>query len=59
MPETVSDYAKTHCAQCKYGWSRDMADGGEFMICLLDRQQVYKTMTRCNRYKRDPDAPTI
>lgn len=59
MPDAAFDYAKTHCAQCKYGWRRDLTDGAEIMICLLDRQPVSRTVTRCNRYNREPDAQAI
>jgi hypothetical protein len=54
MPEAIPDYTKTHCMQCKYGWSRGTSEGAEVLFCLLDRQPVFKNITRCNQYKLDP-----
>ena len=57
MPET--DYAKTHCTQCKYGWSRGMSEGPEILFCLLDKKPVPKNMAHCNRYELKPESRAI
>ena len=30
------------------------SEGAEILFCLLDRQPVFKNITRCNQYKPDP-----
>ena len=52
------DFAKTHCTQCKAGWTRIGRSGNALTFCLLDREPVLSGMTDCDRYEpRSKEAP--
>ena len=46
-----SAFATSHCANCAAGWTRTGKDGGQLIVCLLDREPVLPDMTGCNRYE--------
>ena len=50
MPEPTTNYAQTHCKQCKNCWIRTTSEGGEILICLIDQAPVSKNLTGCNQY---------
>jgi hypothetical protein len=54
--KTPEGYAKTHCTQCKAGWTRTGSKGGSLTICLLDREPVLSGMTNCDRYEPREEA---
>ena len=54
---TPTGFGRTHCMQCKAGWTRTGEEGGVLTVCLLDREPILTDMTDCDRYEPTvPDA---
>ncbi len=51
-----TDYANTHCMKCAAGWTRRGTDGITVILCLLDREPVFATMTDCDRFLSKEEA---
>jgi len=53
--KTPQGFALTHCMNCALSWTRGGKDGGDLVICLLDREPVLDDMVRCSRFEAQPD----
>jgi len=49
-----SRYVITHCTICAAGWTRTGSDGSRVIVCLLDREPVWREMIRCDRFEPRP-----
>ena len=54
---SISGFVKTHCMTCAAGWTRQITDGGAWVVCLLDREKVHYKLADCDRY--EPRKETI
>jgi hypothetical protein len=54
--QETSSFVKTHCQACAYGWQRQNQEGGTLTYCLLDREQVFQSLTSCSRYELPKDT---
>ena len=52
--KTPQGFAQSHCMNCALSWTRGGKDGGDLVICLLDREPVLDDMVRCDRYEAKP-----
>ena len=59
LPNTTSDYVRTHCTICAAGWTRTNTEGHQAVVCLLDRSPVWPLMVTCARYepREIPEPP--
>ena len=51
--ETPPNFIKTHCYNCKSGWTR-ITDGKPLTICFFDRQPIDPALTSCDRHETRP-----
>lgn len=49
--KTPTGFGKTHCMNCKAGWTRYGEDDQALTVCLLDREPILAGMTDCDRYE--------
>jgi hypothetical protein len=53
--KTPQGFALSHCMNCALSWTRGGKEGGDLVICLLDREPVLDDMVRCSRFEVQPD----
>lgn len=58
QPEDMSEFVKTHCHTCVYGWTRTNPQGNQLAVCLLDREPIYSNLTDCSRYEQPETEDT-
>jgi hypothetical protein len=51
-----TDFAITHCKQCKAGWTRT-GKGARVTVCFLDREPVFTNMDSCDAFEPKQKHP--